>query len=609
MSPITTEQAARFAPLVSFHVNEKYFPCSIDWLLEHAELRKTDDSFRIQNPTQADLAEFSAPEYYLDVHARGFPGEPLVDNQVAAPMYVAAQEWDDCIEITYVMLYAYQGGQTCRALKWLDHFNAIINDYGKHQGDLEWISVLVSKDYRQVLSIGFASHGEMAYYAPGDCLMEGDHPRVRVALNGHASYNGKGKNPNDWVFSYELPTVFGTIDLFTEQGVKWEPHHHPQEMLTIIGLDQHGTPVSDQQWARFRGRLGIRQRNDFTSATEVDGSPLSSGHQAFTGLIITAGKVTGQIPDSLRDGVGPEGPGARDFVQGLQRQGNRLWRFDVGNTGCDASAGPGVVAYAGKLHMLYRDSGGNGLMHLVSRDGKKWDRARQHHPDATTSEAPCAIVHENRLHVFVRDGNGNGILHLVSDTPDGESLQHAAPYYIGLDCDEQPSAASLHGKLCVVGRDQDRNGIMYAIKAPGAGWTKGYTGCNTSAAPAIIAYGGRLHVFYRDHHGNGIMHIVSDDGIKWHPAAIPHPPYTTGTAIGVVETDHELHLFFRDGQKHATGVLHLVSNNGEHFVPASPGWFIGMKCNSAPSATQLHGKICVLATNYQGNAVMRALSY
>lgn len=321
MQVITREQAARFAPIVTFHPDEKHFPCSVDWLLQRAQLRKRDDAdFHISAPPQAALAEFNSGDYFLDVSAEAWPGEALDDKHVTTPMYVAAQEWDDCIEITYVMLYAYQGGQTCVGLIG-ELFHAIANHYGKHQGDLEWVAVRVSKDYEQVHSVGYAAHGHVTYYAPQDCLMEGRHPLVRAALSGHASHNGKDRKPQDWVYSYQLPEVFGITDLFADSGAIWAPHRQPDRMLEIIGLDDAGVPVSDQVWARFRGRLGKREEIRFVNATRLDGGELRFDQTIVVHTIVALGKVLNLIPEDLSEGVGPEGPGARDFVQGLRRQG------------------------------------------------------------------------------------------------------------------------------------------------------------------------------------------------------------------------------------------------------------------------------------------------
>lgn len=612
---ITREQAARFAPIVHFHVEEKFFPCSIDWMLERATLRNNEDGgFDRRHPKQGDLAEFSDGRYFLDIDKAAWHGEPLHSGKVTAPMYVTAQEWDDCIEITYIMLYAYQGGQACRGLKIGQHFNVIANDYGKHQGDLEWVTVQVSKDYQKLLCVGFESHGDVAYYAPQDCEMKDHHPIVRVALNGHACINGKGKNENDWVITYEIPAVLAVIDLITRSETKpevqWTPHERPAEMLQIIGLE-HGQPLSDQVWARFSGRLGIHQENDFGHATQVNGAPLSSSEQAFADVIIEVGKTFGAIPENLRKGVGPEGPGARDFVNGVRRQGARLWQFDVGNTLRDASAPPAIVAFGDKFHILYRDGAGNGLMHIVSHDGKEWRNARQFHPQAEISAGPCAVVYENKLHVFVRDGahgGSNGILHFISDHPDGESLQAASPGYIGLDCEGQPSAAVLGGKLCIVARAAKGNGIMYALHQPGHGWIHGNTMFNTSSAPTIAAYGDRFHVFYKDGDGKGIMHIDSMDGVNWKRAAVYHPDFTTSAAPAAIVASNQLHLFFRDGQARHNAVLHVVSDNGEHFHPAAPGWNTGLDCSGAPSAALLNGKVCLAAINYAGNGIMRAVS-
>jgi hypothetical protein len=471
--------AKRFAPIVSFHQFERFFPCSIDWLLQRSVLKDHNNAtFSIQSPTQADLASHSLDNYYLDINDDAYAGwaPNFQGGPVQAPMYVTAQEWDDCIEITYCMLYAFQGGETCRG--WLPEasFNCIVYDFGKHQGDLEWVSVLVTKDYSQVIAVGFAAHGDVTFYPPGQYLTEGEHPLVRVALNGHPCRNGYGKNDNDWISTYEIPFVFGTVDIITKAGSTWCPHELDAGIV-LMGLDDSGKPIEDNQqvWAQFQGRLGRLLHNSFYRASNVDGyTDLNAVQLQCVVNVVTLGTIFRLLP---ADEPGPDGPGARDFVRGLRRVGRRWWTFDSGNTGYDESATPSIVAYGGLFHVFFRDgakdrkgNAANGILHITSPDGTHWSKAESQgdrfYIGFDTSAGPCPIVVGNQLHIFFRDRDGNGIFHIAST--DGYNFWPVdgsrTGRYIGLDCYGAPAAAMLNGTLCVVANDHDGgNAIMRSV--------------------------------------------------------------------------------------------------------------------------------------------------
>jgi hypothetical protein len=136
--------------------------------------------------------------------------------------------------------------------------------------------------------------------------------------------------------------------------------------------------------------------------------------------------------------------------------------FNNGYTGYTASAAPSIVAYRGLFHVFFRDGAGNGLMHITSPDGITWSTANPFHPDFTTSDGPCAVVIGTDLHVFFRDGTGNGILHIVSS--DGSNFHAPDNWYIGLNCDGQPSAAvNAAGAMCLVAIDHGGSGIMRSV--------------------------------------------------------------------------------------------------------------------------------------------------
>jgi catechol 2,3-dioxygenase-like lactoylglutathione lyase family enzyme len=604
---ITAEQAARFAPIVNFHQFEQFFPCSIDWLLQHSTLKDSSNaSFSIKNPTQADLLNRFQDNYHLDIDPEAYAGQPLDNGTVVAPMYVSAQEWDNCIEISYIMLYAFQGGQTSRGLPSGNHFNCIVNDYGKHQGDLEWVSVLVSKDFSRVIGVGFEAHGDVSYYPPGQYPSEGEHLLVRVALNGHGCRNGQGKNDNDWLYTYELADIMGTVDIITKSGVAWRPHEQ-QNGLIIIGLDDQDNPLNDQVWAKFKGRLGKHLDNSLTGATDVDGrTGLNDFQWGWVKSVDWIGQILTKIPRDAYSGDAPEGPGARDFVRGLRRQGvKKVWlSFDNGYTSFNASAPPSIVAYNNLFHVFFRDGSGNGILHVTSSDGINWSGENNFYTGFNASNGPCPITVGNQLHIFFRDGSGNGILHIAS--PDGFNFQPVPNWYIGLNCDGQPAAAILNGTLCLVAIDAGGNGIMRAVTDFSSGWNVGYTRFNTSAPPSIVVYDNLFHVFFRDASGNGLMHIISPNGIDWSEADPFHPDFTTSAGVCPISFGNQLHIFFRDGT--GNGILHIASPDGFNFQGVPGSWYIGLNCDGQPAATILNDTLCLVATDAGGNGIMRSVS-
>ena len=325
---IRADQLARFAPVVTFARWEQFFPCSIDWLLAHSALRDwSDRRFMTLRPTQADLYQRwqfdSAHRYYLDVFG-GYSGEPVVRG-VRAPMYVTARSTSEFIEITYLMLYAYQGAQTFAALRLGRPFLCVVEDYGSHAGDLEWICVRTTTDLQKVLEVGFEAHGQVHSRAPGSYAAEGDHPIVRVSLNGHAwlpAVDLETPAGMQWVPTHTVRGVLATVDVTTDPNageVVWRPFEHAHG-LVMLGLDGTGEPIGDQVWARFAGRLGGRRTYQFRRATRLDGTRLSRDEWLYVSLLARIAHVLRLIPARYRSGIGPAGPGdpTRHFVRGVQ---------------------------------------------------------------------------------------------------------------------------------------------------------------------------------------------------------------------------------------------------------------------------------------------------
>ena len=288
--------------------------------------------FAIAHPRQEDLAAHKAGGYHLDIEEAAYPGQ-IDGEEIAAPMYFTVQTAADhsYVDITYVMLYAFQGGQPCRAHTPFTDFNCIVWDYGRHQGDLEWVTVRLDRNLSAIQSVGYACHGSIEAdhgggWWPTDpdparggatYLREGERPIVRVTRNGHSCRNGWNTGSDiGWVTTTGA-VVVDILDLFSnlDSCPTWRPFDpgHPGGLVPL-GLTADGQPVNEP-WALFAGRIGRLERNSYKYATYVNGSSVSGANKAFVDTVAWGGSTFGVLSAEVVDGAGPWGPGSRDFVQ------------------------------------------------------------------------------------------------------------------------------------------------------------------------------------------------------------------------------------------------------------------------------------------------------
>lgn len=313
---------AEFAPIVVFHKNERYFPCSIEHLLTNSTLRSTEDpTFAILNPTTDDLALYCGSCYFVDIAECQYSGHPLAGNRVNAPMYVSVQFSDHYADITYAFLYAFQGGQTFSALRSCAPFDCVVNNYGQHQGDLEWITVRVSLDFSQILGVGYAAHGVVKMYEPREFSAEGSHPIVKCALHSHASRNVSDCEA-ELVFTYKVPHVFAAADMVSHKGVQWRPHETND--FVLLGLDDRGEPVNEHKWVKFHGRLGRSWHNARCHEVYLDGTPLNFWDKLYVCCLANIATWFKLIPEKDLEGNAPKGFGGRHWVWATEEKGRHI---------------------------------------------------------------------------------------------------------------------------------------------------------------------------------------------------------------------------------------------------------------------------------------------
>lgn len=282
------ELAQHYRPIITFHPDEAYFPCSMEDYLANAELwfdappsiaATVSDAARTMGPeyqvmqmpakkavagvaavrlnplgtlTSSALRQgfpgfvdeaFSAhyrlrmaPEFWKGSDIKGLASVPLYarvrrhETELPPELRTGSVENDSApfLSILYIALYPYNGA----------HKICSCCSVGSHEGDVEHLSVYVALSTGRVLGAYFASHrmrdGE---WLQGDALSYHDAEKQRivafVAKHGHGFYP-KGKR---------IWRVCGCGNDLCGPGWLWDP-----DQVHVI------TPDSDL--GSFRGKLG-----------------------------------------------------------------------------------------------------------------------------------------------------------------------------------------------------------------------------------------------------------------------------------------------------------------------------------------------------------------
>jgi hypothetical protein len=262
----------------------------------------------IPNPTQQTLQTHSDESYYVAINPSQFTGQPIP----SAPMYYAIQQQNDTITIHYLILYAYQGGQTVRALRLRSEFDCIISTIGVHQGDLERFTITLKPDGTEyiILNVGFEAHGILETFPPSQVKWEDTHAIVHPALNGHACRN---RDPADGpIIEFQAPGLVA-VGGWAGTGPWWRPSTDGSKFKRL-GVDNAGQPISEEVWSAYAGRLGDTKANSLVAGTNFDGGDLSTFNWLFVKMVFTGGDLLSLIPAHLMIGDAPTGPGVRSWV-------------------------------------------------------------------------------------------------------------------------------------------------------------------------------------------------------------------------------------------------------------------------------------------------------
>eukprot|EP00612_Vaucheria_litorea_P001440 CAMPEP_0171454070 /NCGR_PEP_ID=MMETSP0945-20130129/1512_1 /TAXON_ID=109269 /ORGANISM="Vaucheria litorea, Strain CCMP2940" /LENGTH=506 /DNA_ID=CAMNT_0011979037 /DNA_START=40 /DNA_END=1557 /DNA_ORIENTATION=+ len=277
-------------PIVRFHHKEIFYPCSMEFFIEHSDLLCQEGKNWVKVPLPDKHLNWNVDtvmEHFFNNPGKKLKIEPLISHwkgqnmaiSGGPPLYSFARQLSKLtlapflrgklgrvVELKCVFLYMYNGSSfKVPFVPYVNYFGGI----GSHTGDVEHIIVRVDADNGKVLEVFYGAHstGE-GKFCPTKYLrnlvnefdernfedsrtdemveifqFDSNRPVVYVAQNSHASYYAP-KNYRRFTAHDSVPGF--ADDLCSVYGKMWDPK--------IEVLDQKNELFP--KWVKFEGKLG-----------------------------------------------------------------------------------------------------------------------------------------------------------------------------------------------------------------------------------------------------------------------------------------------------------------------------------------------------------------
>ncbi len=229
LAQTTAGLGSKFAPVLHFTSGEKFYPTSVDYLIQSSVVKErlgNGSSVMVTAlPSSSTLGNYNSTTYLenklgsLDAIAADYSAKASSLGYFA---YVHLVNGTASTVVQYWFFYAYNNGR--------------LND---HQGDLEVVEVFLDTSGNPLRAV-YSQHGAGENAAWSDVEKLDTHPVVYVALGSHAnyfrSYQGRIGIENDVVSTTGLTLI-------------------PAD-LTLVFLGEQGNHPADQSWLDYPGRWG-----------------------------------------------------------------------------------------------------------------------------------------------------------------------------------------------------------------------------------------------------------------------------------------------------------------------------------------------------------------
>ncbi len=225
----STGLVSRFAPVLHFTSGEKFYPTSVDYLIQSSvvEERQANGSSVLitASPSNSNLGSYNATTYLdnklgtLDAIAADYSSRASSLGYFA---YAHTVNATGLTVIQYWFFYAYNNGP--------------LND---HQGDLEVVELFLDSSGNPLRAL-YSQHGAGENAAWSDVEKQDTHPLVYVAQGSHANY-----------FRPYQGKIGIENDVVSNSGLTLNPTD-----LTLVPLGEQGSHPLDQSWLDYPGRWG-----------------------------------------------------------------------------------------------------------------------------------------------------------------------------------------------------------------------------------------------------------------------------------------------------------------------------------------------------------------
>jgi hypothetical protein len=265
----------KFAPIIKFHINEKYLLANIPWYLRRVRMRFDvshgfdDQLIDKENLTMANLLSLQHKGQLSGLSAKGSDffleqtdavGGDDLDNyrldtrkgtaQTTWVIYahvrpVPVQTLTVVYDIQYIFFFAYNS----------DMLKTVAES--AHEADFEHITVRIEGDLGSIHKIYYSAHdAEGKWYDiesragafDGYELSNSGRPIVYCAINSHASYPWSG------IWSRNnLPD-----DETGDNGIEWDCQN------SVVNVGEKQYPTEGNEWIQYSGRWGELGEIGFT---------------------------------------------------------------------------------------------------------------------------------------------------------------------------------------------------------------------------------------------------------------------------------------------------------------------------------------------------------
>eukprot|EP00890_Picochlorum_soloecismus_P004787 jgi/Picsp_1/5309/NSC_02670-R1_vacuolar protein sorting-associated protein len=245
------DRAWKFAPIIKFHPDERYYPQSMPVWYNASRLVLPDGSDpRVQKEYRTLIGSTGVSDEERDSIIAGASFSE--DGGSSADIYYTVENYDGRFWLyNYDIFYSWNGCSNQELSLGDEVLKYLMCPAGEHEGDLERLSVLVCKSDFSIKRIGYNQHAwsEVRDCDAGDCPIDaGGHPIVYSSLESHALY----PEDNGFHVYYNLGPLFVGDRTGDDPERMFVPNF--KNVVYVPPLLEIQDEALD--WARFSGNWG-----------------------------------------------------------------------------------------------------------------------------------------------------------------------------------------------------------------------------------------------------------------------------------------------------------------------------------------------------------------